>query len=169
VGTLPIWPPELVEYVARIREQVSAAGASDRVRFVGARENVLEIMKASYVLAAPILQEETFGLVALEARSVGLPVVTFARGGLTELVSHRGTGYVCASADLAGLLEGLRHFLAHPAERAAASADSLAASAEPGNDCTPAEFERRWWAMFAQDPAARVRETITIAGKVGHD
>ena len=46
-------------------------------------------MNASYVLAAPILQEETFGNVALEARSVGLPVVTFARGGLTELVSHR--------------------------------------------------------------------------------
>ena len=70
-------------------------GASDRVHFVGARENVLDIMKASYVLAAPILQEETFGNVALEARSVGLPVVTFARGGLTELVSH-GRPATCA-------------------------------------------------------------------------
>ncbi len=170
VGTLPIWPPELVDYVARLREQVSAAGVSDRVRFVGARENVLEIMKASYVLAAPILQEETFGLVALEARSVGLPVVTFARGGLTELVRHGDTGYVCASADLGGLLEGLRHFLMNPAERAVASARSLAASVEPDNDCTPAEFERRWWAMFAQDPAdARVHETIAIAEKVSHD
>ena len=148
VGMLPTWPPELVEYVARLRERIAAAGASDRVHFVGARENVPDIMNASYVLAAPILQEETFGNVALEARSVGLPVVTFARGGLTELVSHGMTGYVCASADLAGLLDGLRYFLSQPAERAAASARSLAVSAEPGNDCTPGEFERRWWAMF---------------------
>ena len=148
VGMIPSWPPELVDYVSGLRDRIAAAGASDRVQFMGARENVLDIMRASYVLAAPILQEETFGNVALEARSVGLPVVTFARGGLTELVSHGRTGYVCASADLDGLLEGLRHFLVHPAQRAAASAQSLAASSAPGNDCTPGEFERRWWAMF---------------------
>ena len=148
VGMVPSWPPELVDYVADLRARVAAAGATDRVQFVGVRENIPDIMKASYVLAAPILQEETFGNVALEARSVGLPVVTFARGGLTELVSHGATGYVCASADLAGLLEGLRHFLVHPAERAEASARSLAVSLAPDNDCTPGEFERRWWAMF---------------------
>ena len=148
VGMLPIWPPELVDYVAQLRERISGAGASGRVHFVGARENILDIMRASYVLAAPILQEETFGNVALEALSVGLPVVTFARGGLTELVTHGRTGHVCATSDLDGLLDGLRHFLANPGERAAASAHSLAASAAPGNDCTPGEFERRWWAMF---------------------
>jgi glycosyltransferase involved in cell wall biosynthesis len=149
VGALPHWPPEFVEYAERQREQVAAAGASDRVHFVGIRENVLEIMKSSYVLAAPILQEETFGNVVLEARSVGLPVVTFAHGGLTELVAHRRTGYLCDTADLPGLLAGLRYFLARPGERAAASISSLAVSAEPDNDCTSVEFERRWWAMFA--------------------
>ena len=150
VGMLPIWPPELVDYVAGLRERISSAGAEDRVHFVGARENILDIMKASYVLAAPILQEETFGNVALEALSVGLPVVTFARGGLTELVTHERTGHVCATADLDGLLNGLRHFLAHPDERAAASAYSLAVSDAPGYDCTTGEFERRWWAMFGR-------------------
>jgi glycosyltransferase involved in cell wall biosynthesis len=149
VGSLPQWPPELVEYTARLREQVAAAGASDRLHFVGNRENVLEIMKASYVLAAPITQEETFGNVALEARSVGLPVVTFARGGLTELVVHRRTGYLCETADLPGLLTGLRYFLSQPEERAAASVGSLDVSSEPENDCTTVEFERRWWAMFS--------------------
>jgi glycosyltransferase involved in cell wall biosynthesis len=163
VGALPHWPPEFVEYAARLRAQVAAAGASDRVHFVGVRENVLEIMKSSYVLAAPILQEETFGNVALEARSVGLPVVTFARGGLTELVVHHRTGYICESADLPGLLAGLRYFLARPEARAAASAGSLDLSSEPDNDCTSGEFERRWWAMFAPAEHSRAAADPRLA------
>jgi glycosyltransferase involved in cell wall biosynthesis len=149
VGALPQWPPEYVEYSAKLQEQVAAAGASDRIHFVGNRENVLEIMRSSYVFAAPILQEETFGNVMLEARSTGLPIVTFAYGALTELVIHGRTGYVCESADLAGFLTGLRYFLSRPDERAAASVNSLKATSEADNDCTRGEFERRWWAMFS--------------------
>src|SRR5204863_190718 len=83
---LPTAPEGLVAYTAQLRARVNAAGAGERVHFAGVRENMLETMKASYLLAAPILQEETCGNVALEARSVGLPVVTFERGGLPELV-----------------------------------------------------------------------------------
>lgn len=156
VGAAPAWPPDLVEYARALTARVAAAGAADRVRFVGNREDVPAIMRASYVLSVPIVQEETFGNVALEARAVGLPVVTFPRGGLVELVTHRETGYLCPTADLEGLLEGLRYFLREPAARARASAASLAATAAPENDCTTGEFERRWWAMFDRASGARV-------------
>jgi glycosyltransferase involved in cell wall biosynthesis len=149
LGDLPAWPEDLVEYTAQLRARVAAASAGDRVHFVGVRENILEIMKASYVLAAPILQEETFGNVALEARSVGLPVVTFARGGLPELVEHGQTGYVSRSADLEGLLAGLRLYLTNRAERDAASRKSLCVTSSPDNDCTAPEFQRRWWTIFS--------------------
>lgn len=148
VGAIPSWPPEFAAYARDLRASVEAAGATGHVHFVGARENVPAIMQASYLLAAPILQEETFGNVVLEARSVGLPVVTFARGALTELVAHERTGYVCAVADVDGLLDGLRHFLLHPEARARAAAQALAESARPDDECSPAEFERRWWALF---------------------
>ena len=135
-------------YVQQLQERIAGAGARDRIHFVGGCENVPAIMRASFVLAAPILQEETFGMVVLEARSVGLPVVTFARGDLGELVTHRQTGYICPTADLAGLREGLRYFLTQPDERDRASANSMAAASGPDDDCTPTEFERRWWALF---------------------
>ena len=148
VGMLPIWPPELVDYVAGLRERISAAGASDRVHFVGARENILDIMKASYVLAAPILQEETFGNVALEAltcRFAGRDVWPRRpdRAGHPWANRTRLRDRRCGRA--AGRPPP---FPRAPGERAAASAHSLAVSAAPGNDCTPGEFERRWWAMF---------------------
>ena len=147
-GAIPAWPPDLVEYVGDLQARVERAGAADRIYFVGSRENMPAIMRASYLLVAPILQEETFGNVALEARSVGLPVVAFDRGAMAELVAHRETGYMCATADLAGLVDGVRYFLDRPSERARASVNSLMAADQPGNDCTPAEFERRWSAVF---------------------
>ena len=147
-GAIPAWPPDLVEYVDDLRARVERLGAGDRIHFVGSRENMPAIMRASYLLVAPILQEETFGNVALEARSVGLPVVTFDRGAMGELVAHYETGYMCPTADLAGLLEGVRYFLDRPSERARASVNSLMAAGQPDNDCTPAEFERRWSAVF---------------------
>src|SRR5581483_3247981 len=151
---LPTWPDDLVEYMRAMRERIAAARAVDRVHFVGVRENMLEIMRASYVLAAPILQEETFGNVALEARSVGLPVVTFKRGGLPELVEHGRTGYLSDTADLKGLLDGLRFYLADHRARDSASRNCLCVTSSADNDCTPQEFERRWWTIFSADRLA---------------
>ena len=72
VGALPTWPPDLVEYV----RAACARGSRRRARPIACTSSASArtcstIMKASYVLAAPILQEETFGNVVLEARSVG--------------------------------------------------------------------------------------------------
>jgi mannosyltransferase len=131
-----------------LRARIARAGAADRIHFVGSRENLPAIMRASYLLVAPILQEETFGNVLLEARSEGLPVVTFDRGALRELVAHKETGYICPTNDTAGLCEGIRYFVDRPSERSRASANSLAAAARADDECTPAEFERRWWALF---------------------
>ncbi len=149
LGQLPTWPAEMVEYFAAMQRRVTEAGAEQDVHFVGIRENVPEIMKASYLLATPVLGDEAFGSVSLEARSVGLPVVTFASGGLLEQVEHGRTGYVCETSDLSGLLAGLRYYLSDPAARDAASANNLADAAAPGNDCTAQEFERRWRTIFA--------------------
>jgi len=47
LGALPTWPAESVGYVEALRKKIEEKGASDRVHFVGVRENVLELMKAS--------------------------------------------------------------------------------------------------------------------------
>jgi glycosyltransferase involved in cell wall biosynthesis len=148
VGPLPVWPADRVEYARHLRQRVAAVGAQDRIHFVGERENVLEIMQAAYVFAAPILQEETFGNVALEAKSVGLPVVAFPTGGLPELVEHGVTGYVCGDSNLESLLAGLRYFLSDPDRRNKAAAASLAAMTQPDSELGQATFRTRWQSLF---------------------
>jgi glycosyltransferase involved in cell wall biosynthesis len=114
VGEMPAWPADLAAYARGLEDRVAAAGLSGRIRFVGARQNVLDIMRASYLFVAPILQEETFGNVVLEAKTAGLPSVVFPNGGLVELVKHQETGFLCRDDSLDALLEGLAFYLPIP-------------------------------------------------------
>jgi len=70
---------ELVAY-ARV------LGVSDRVTFLGQREDVPELLAAADVLCQPNTGPEPFGLAFIEALSAGLPVVTSAMGGALEIV-----------------------------------------------------------------------------------
>jgi phosphatidylinositol alpha-1,6-mannosyltransferase len=150
VGRIPDWPPVFVEYVHCVQDKVAAAGAGGHIHFVGERQNVLEIMRTSYLLVAPFLPEESFGNVALEAKSVGLPVVAFPTGGLVELVEHGVTGYLCGDWTLPSLLEGIQFFLNDPAAREKANTASLASLTRPDADHSPEEFRRRWWTLFEE-------------------
>ena len=60
-------------------------GLGDRVRFLGRRGDVPELMRAVDALALPSLFEP-FGNVALEAMASGLPVLTTSRCGVAEVV-----------------------------------------------------------------------------------
>lgn len=148
IGRFPAWPPEYVDYFRQMRDAAAEAKLERRVLFIGECQNVLDLMRASYILAAPIVQEETFGNVALEAKSVGLPVVAFPTGGLLELVEHGVTGYLCEGSDVEQLVKGLKFFLDSPAEREKASAASLESLARPDSKYRHNEFRRRWLSLF---------------------
>lgn len=57
---------------------------------------------------------EGFGMVFAEAQSMGLPVVSFASGGIPEAVAHDETGILAPERDWAGLARSISILLLSP-------------------------------------------------------
>ena len=160
IGRAPIWPEELVAYFDALRSRVADAGEEESIRFIGEVENVLPLMRRASLLLAPIRQEETFGNVILEARSVGLPVICSDRGGLPELVQHRRTGIVCEAGDVAALETAVEELVTNHELRERMARASLSASADDV-EVARDSFERSWASVFESEalPAAREPES----------
>ncbi len=103
------------------------SGLEEKVIFLGEQKNIVEILSQTDIMLLPS-EQESFGLVALEAMACGVPVVASDAGGLPELIKHEQSGFVypigateeMASAAIRLLQneEMYRHFSAASIERA---------------------------------------------------
>ena len=107
---------------------------ADRVTFAGnlARiENVLAVADC-FLLASEM---ESFGLAPLEAMACGVPVVSYAVGGVPEVVEHDTSGVLVPMLDIEALAEAASALLSDDARlaafRAAARAQAETRFAQP--------------------------------------
>jgi glycosyltransferase involved in cell wall biosynthesis len=97
-----------------LEETAHAFQLDEKVRFLGHRDDVPDLLAAADVLVLPSLYE---GLpnVVLEAMRFGKPVVSTAAPGTTEVVSDGLTGLLVAVHDPTALARALRTVLDDPA------------------------------------------------------
>lgn len=75
--------------------------------FVADDQKRAEYFAAADVLLCPSLAE-SFCLVVLEAMAVATPAISFATGGITDLILHEQTGYLVEPRNVEGLVTGLQ-------------------------------------------------------------
>ncbi|MBI5833858.1 MAG: glycosyltransferase family 4 protein [Armatimonadetes bacterium] len=100
-------------YVAQLRQRAAQPDLAGTVSWLGARQDVADLMAASDVLALPS-HGEPFGRVLLEAAAVGLPVVATVPGGPADVVEPGRTGLLVPAGDVTALAEALAELLAMP-------------------------------------------------------
>lgn len=99
--------PFLASAWRRRRELLKVIGTGDagepgaNVEFRGhlAREGTLEQVARSWVLVAPSLCHETFGLTLIEAFMMGTPVLASANGTFESLITHGRNGMIFRLGD----------------------------------------------------------------------
>ena len=87
-------------------EQIAAAGIADRVRLLGFRRDVPDLMRAVDVMCLPS-HREPFGLVFVEAALAEKPVIACEAGGTPEIVEHGETGLLVRPQNVPDLTQAI--------------------------------------------------------------
>lgn len=128
---------DVIEIFGKIRQNVSAAlvmvgdgperpaaearveelGLKEEVHFLGRQLEVESLLPQADLFLLPS-DRESFGLVALEAMSCGVPVLGYRAGGLPEVVTDGESGYLAGVGEVGRLAERAGKLLADDELRA---------------------------------------------------
>jgi glycosyltransferase involved in cell wall biosynthesis len=126
--------PGETEFEAELKAFARQAGIADRVKFLGQRLDVPELMASADVYCQPNTAPEPFGVSVIEAMYAGLPVVVSASGGPFETVTDE-CGFLAPPGDAAAVAEALGALIETPELRSKLGAAGPARAAKL---CDPA-------------------------------
>jgi glycosyltransferase involved in cell wall biosynthesis len=101
-------------YPEVLRHRAAALGLSDRVTFLGIRDDIPDLLAGLDVLVHPPTAPEPFGRVLAEAMAVGRPVIAAHCGGIPEVVEDGMTGLLVPSADVGAFTAAVVRLLEDP-------------------------------------------------------
>jgi glycosyltransferase involved in cell wall biosynthesis/aminoglycoside phosphotransferase (APT) family kinase protein len=93
-----------------LEARAAELGVAERVRFLGRRDDIPELLAACDVFVLPSLYEGS-SLAVLEAMAADIPVVSSAIGGTEELIEDGRSGLLVAPGDAPALAAALRRVL----------------------------------------------------------
>lgn len=126
LGDLPGWECWIVggaqraaerTYEAQLRTLAVSRGVRTRVRFLGERDDVGDVLAGADIFCQPNAQPEPFGVAIIEALYTGVPVVATDMGGPQEILKGQGCGVLVAPRRPHELADALRRLIEDPAGR----------------------------------------------------
>jgi glycosyltransferase involved in cell wall biosynthesis len=110
---------------AELRDLAERSAAAKRIRFLGERDDVPEVLAAADVFAFPSLYEGQSGAV-IEAMALGLPIVAADIPALRDMVEPDGNAVLVRPEDAGALAGGISELLDDPRRREEFAARSRA-------------------------------------------
>lgn len=109
------WNEELVSYRKQIFEMLRSLQVEDMVEFRSVPYcDMHRLYEEADVVVYPTIGEEPYGLVPLEAMSMGRPVVGSRSGGITETILDGETGFLVERGDSVALADCVERLLRNP-------------------------------------------------------
>ena len=131
---------------------IEKQGLSDKVKMYGRVENAQ--LQALYALADVFVLPsywEGYGIVFLEAMSLGLPVVSTTAGAIPEVVRHEKNGLLVQAGDVQGLSEALHTLIVQPELREKFAKHAKQAAKHAADWVKIEQKFVVWWQERAQD------------------
>ncbi|MGI9515887.1 MAG: glycosyltransferase family 4 protein [Pirellulaceae bacterium] len=94
----------------RLRRFQLEHGLERRVKWIGRRDNMHEVLAAADLVVIPSIIE-SLGMVALESMAAGTPVIASQTGGLTELIVDRHNGLLVPPRDSGAITTAVSELL----------------------------------------------------------
>jgi len=101
------------EYADWLKHRVEELGLTDKVVLAGAQQNVPEWMQAMEIFVHAS-EREPFGIVVVEAMSLGKPVIATKPGGPEEIIQDKQNGMLVPANNPAALAEAVLNYLSVP-------------------------------------------------------
>jgi glycosyltransferase involved in cell wall biosynthesis len=79
--------PREVAYFKELQTRAQQLGIGERIKFLGQRYDIANLLAAANIFCQPNIEPEPFGNIFVEALYAGLPVVTSAMAGGQEIVT----------------------------------------------------------------------------------
>jgi glycosyltransferase involved in cell wall biosynthesis len=104
-------------YLQELQAQVEALGLGERVKFLGFRSDIAQLMAACHVVAHTSIAPEPSARVLIEAMLTGKALIATRDGGTVELVEDGTTGWLVAPADPVALATMIMRLKQQPEQR----------------------------------------------------
>ena len=117
----------------KLKEMVKERNLDRQIFICSIEQNIQKEMKRAslYVLSS---RNESFGLTIIEAMAVGLPVVSFACIGPSEIIDHQKDGLLVEERNIDKLAAAITYMISSPARLAEYSQHALAKVNQYSND-----------------------------------
>lgn len=101
------------QYFRQLQQVTKQLGIAERVRFLGQRADVPQLLAGADIFCQPNVEPEPFGIVFIEALWAGRPVVTTAMGGAMEVIDA-SCGFLTEPGNPDSLAQALHSLIESP-------------------------------------------------------